>query len=53
MTFHPEYTVGNSLCTWVSDSTHAFGFARRVDAENFKKKFRHWFDHRVSVGEIA
>ena len=50
MTLKPDYNVGNDVCAWASDASVAFGFARREDAENFKKKFR--FDHRVSVGEI-
>lgn len=52
MTLHPEYNVGNQLCAWCADPRFAFGFARREDAENFQKKFRHWFDHRASIAEL-
>lgn len=52
MTLKPEYNVGNAFCAWASDPAIAFGFARREDAENFQKKFRNWFDHKVSIGEI-
>lgn len=52
MTFEPEYCVGNALTSWCADPTKAFGFARKIDAENFKKKYHNWFDHRTSIGEI-
>lgn len=53
MTLHPDYNVGNGFCAWASDPLIAFGFARRSDAEQFKKKYHNWFDHRTSIGELS
>lgn len=52
MTLDPEYNTVGAICTWCPDRAKAFGFSRRIDAEHFMKKFRHWFDHSCEVREI-
>ena len=52
MTLDPDYNTVGAICTWCPDPSKAFGFARRIDAENFLKKYKNWFDHRAEVGEI-
>ena len=52
MSLAPDLNVGNTFVAWSPDTSQAFGFARREDAENFKKKFRHYFVGESTVTEL-
>ena len=52
MSLVPSFNVGNSFAAWSPDPANAFGFARREDAENFKKKFKNYFVGEATVTEI-
>ena len=52
VTLNAEYTTGNTMNAWSGDRTIALGFADERSAQDFQKKFHHWFDYRVSVVEL-
>lgn len=51
-TLDKDFTIGNSLIAWSSDKDISLGFANERSAQDFMRRFHHYFDRATQVVEL-